>query len=215
MPRGLNDHRESNTEHGLVSSVVNDDLILEQSVGPATLAAIVRAQLAEPSRLKRSGDVHPTRTGARAGRRQTRAAGRYTAHAALAYDALIERALAATGLASRERAEVAIEEVLSGIIRRITPEEAHHLVSQLPSSLRERLAGAAHGPDLRVTSAQLEEAVERRLRLGPGAGAAVVRSVWAALAATVSAGELEDVRSQLPADMKDLFTSPSTEQLPH
>jgi len=44
----------------LVGMVTLDDLIADQAVPPELLAAIVRAQLAEPARLKRAGERGPS-----------------------------------------------------------------------------------------------------------------------------------------------------------
>jgi CBS domain-containing protein len=43
----------------LVGMVTLDDLIADKAVDPDTLAAIVRAQLAEPARLKQAGKRRP------------------------------------------------------------------------------------------------------------------------------------------------------------
>lgn len=195
----------------LVGLVTFDDLVLDQTVAPGTLAAIVQAQLAAPSRLKPQGQTHPTRSEVDAQLRRARAERRHAGRAALAYGALLGRTLIAARLESRERTEAALEEVLSQLLRRITPDEARQLLAQLPSSLQGRLAAAPTGPDRGITRATIEHAVSKRLDVTPGRADGIALGVCEALAATISAGELENLRSQLPTDMKDLLPTTPVE----
>jgi uncharacterized protein (DUF2267 family) len=162
----------------LAGMITLDDLILEQSVAPATLDPQVRRARAEQ---------------------------RHAGRAALSYGVMIGHALACARLESRERTEAALEEVLFQILRRITPDEAHQLLAQLPSLLQGRLAAAATGPDREVTRETLQQAVASRLDVAPLRASAIVRGICESLSATISAGELDNLRSQLPSDMKALL----------
>jgi uncharacterized protein (DUF2267 family) len=189
----------------LVGLITLDDMILGQTVAPATLAAIVQAQLSAPARLKPEGDTHPVHPKVDPEQRRTRAEHRHAARASLAYGELLGRTLATARLESRERTAAALEEVLFQLLRRITPDEARQLLAQLPSLLQERLTSASTGPDRSITCTTLEQAVTDRLDVPPARARAIVLGVCEALAATISAGELENLRSQLPTDMKDLL----------
>jgi uncharacterized protein (DUF2267 family) len=191
---------------GLVAGIITlDDLILEQTVAPGLAAEIVRAQLAEPRRHKRAGETHPTRRKAPAGSPGLHAAPRGPALGTRAYDALIRCMQNGAGVQNRERVEAAVEEVLSVVLRGITPAEAEQLIAQLPSVLRERLAHAPRGPDRGVTRATLEQAVANRLGIDRAHAGEVVLVVCDALGATISSAKFEDVQSRLPADLKNLF----------
>jgi CBS domain-containing protein/uncharacterized protein (DUF2267 family) len=186
----------------LAGIVTLDDLILERAIEPTLLAAIVRAQLSEPARLKARVHVRPM-----APHRARR--GRHASRAAAAYESLLTRTLAATGLASREEADAALESVVTGLLRRIRPEEARHLLAELPQLLRERLTDVAAGPDRNVTLGEIERALEVRLNVERERAAEIVLQIGSALEDTISAGEIEDVQAQLPADMKHMFDSPT------
>lgn len=191
----------------VVGLVTLDDLLLERAVDSALLAAIVRGQLSEPSRLKRRGPIRPT--GPWGGSDAMRAARRHAARAQRSYAALLARTQQATGLAAPERAAAALEEVLSAIVRRIRPEEARELLAQVPSLLADRLAAEVQQPDREVTRHSVERAIAARLSVDAGQASQLARAVGQALGQAISAGEAADVRGQLPADMQELL-APAT-----
>jgi CBS domain-containing protein/uncharacterized protein (DUF2267 family) len=180
----------------LVGLVTLDDLMLESSLDADVLAAVVKAQLEEPAPLKPAGQVHPDKP-ARHHRHEARAQERF--------GRLLHLVKEATGLPRRELAETALEVVLGAVIRRITPQEAEDLLAQLPSKLQERLHDAPRGPDRHVDFASVARALAERLELGPDEAIAVARGVGTALEQVVSGGEIDDVRSQLPTRMRELF----------
>jgi uncharacterized protein (DUF2267 family) len=191
----------------LVGLVTLDDLILEQGVDMATCAAILRAQLSEPSRLKRKGPPGPAAAlrGTEADRQ--RLIRRHIARAKSAHDRLVVRVLEATRMPTFDRAEAALEEVISGVARRISPDEARQFLSQLPSLLADRIAPELDGADREITRSTIEHAVMRRLSVDPDRAEEIVRHVGRALAQSISAGEIADVSAQLPRDMKGVFAS--------
>jgi CBS domain-containing protein/uncharacterized protein (DUF2267 family) len=189
----------------LAGIVTLDDLILERAIEPTLLAAIVRAQLSEPARLKTRTQVRPM---AARGERHERAAQRHDARSKVAYDNLLGRAVDATGLPTRDDAAAALDTVITGLLRRIRPEEARHLLAELPQMLRERLADVTVGPDRNITLGELEGALEARLNVDHERAAEIVRQIGRALEETISAGEIEDIQAQLPAEMKRMFEGP-------
>jgi predicted transcriptional regulator len=82
----------------LVGMVTLDDLIADRAVEPSLIAAVVRAQLAEPSRLKVAGQRSPG--GRTQGLTQANGAGRTRGHGP-------ERREPRAGIAGRLRREVA------------------------------------------------------------------------------------------------------------
>jgi len=189
---------------GLVSL---DDLLLEQAVDAPTLAAVVRAQLSDPARLKRRGPVGPSATWGGTDAARERLAQRHDARAQRSYAALIQRAQAAACLTAPERAAAVVEEVLSAIIRRIRPEQARRLLAQVPSLLAERLeAEVEDASDPNVTRHRLEQAIALRLSVDAQHAAQLARAVGGALVQTITAGEIAHLQSQLPPDMQELLT---------
>jgi len=189
-------------EH-VVGLVTLDDVMLSGDAEPSTLAEIVRGQLAEPARRKPARVTHPVRTprAARSVEREERhqsRAGR-TLHD---FSKLLREEL---GLDDSERALIAFEVVAAALMQRLTPNEAHDFVSQLPSIMRERLDGLPVGPDPQVTRASLEADMAMRLDLDREAATQLVRRVAVSLSDFVSEPEIEQVIGQLPRDMKQMF----------
>jgi hypothetical protein len=127
------------------------------------------------------------------------------------YAAPIERALSGTAMVSRE-----CRCSCRGVPRwrrSSTPDVADHLLAQPPSLPRERLVDVARGPSPASRAQPIEQAVAFRL-LGIDRGLASTGplSVSDALAATIS--ELEHVRTQVPAEWKDLFVPSSRSNEP-
>ena len=60
-------------------------------------------------------------------------------------------------------AETALEVVLNSLVRRLTPDEAKDLISQLPSLMQPALSALPPGPDKRVTRQTIEEELAQRL----------------------------------------------------
>jgi len=193
---------------GLVSL---DDLLLEQAVDAPTLAAVVRAQLSDPARLKRRGPVGPSEGWGGTDATRERLAHRHEARAQRSYAALVQRAQAAACLTAPERAAAVLEEVLSAILRRIRPEQARRLLAQVPGLLAERLEGEVEdGSDPNVTRQSLEQAIAVRLSVDGQRASELARAVGGALIQTITAGEVARLRNQLPADMKELLTPSAT-----
>jgi uncharacterized protein (DUF2267 family) len=107
-------------------------------------------------------------------------------------------------LETGEQAEVALDAVLPLLVRRLIPGEAEDLAAQLPSLLRERLP-LPDGPDKRVTRESIEAELVRRLEVAPERAAEILRAVGATLARSVSPGQIEEVRAQLPEELRAIF----------
>jgi CBS domain-containing protein/uncharacterized protein (DUF2267 family) len=189
----------------LVGLVTLDDLILEQAVDMVTCAAVLRAQLSEPSRLKRRGPPGPAVALPGTDAQRERLARRHTARATSAHARLVHRVLEATSLATFEQAEAALEEVVSGVARRISPEEARQFLAQLPSLLSDRMTPGLDGVDRDITRGTLEQAVMRRLSVDQQRADEILRHVWRVLVESIGPGEMDDVHGQLPPDMKEVF----------
>ena len=114
-----------------------------------------------------------------------RTARRHAARTESAYGDVLRRTLFATGLERIGDVEAALEEVLTGVIRRVQPEEGRHVLAQLPILLRDRLAARLTGPDRSISRASIERSVARRLELDlerareivEGVGDVVMRTV--------------------------------------
>ncbi len=131
----------------VVGIVTLDDLILSGDADLDTLATVVRAQLAAPSHSKGANLLHPMRTP-----REASATDREERHQSRAGKALHDFSKQLRddlGLEDPQRALTAFEVVATALVERLTAAEANDFVSQLPSLMRERLAGCAQAPTLR------------------------------------------------------------------
>jgi CBS domain-containing protein/uncharacterized protein (DUF2267 family) len=188
---------DGSTVRGMVTL---DDLILERGVDPVTLAAIVRHQLSEPSKLKPRGWTRPGQHSAA----DTRL--RRDAHRRRAYAQLLRRALGKTQLSLADQAEVALQVVLAGLVRRVNPDEAADALAQLPVRLREyAIDNITAGPDVGIDREAIEREIDRRLEVGRERAAHILEQTVEALKTSIDEGELRDFASQLPRDLKDLL----------
>jgi CBS domain-containing protein/uncharacterized protein (DUF2267 family) len=186
----------------IIGIVTLDDLILEHAVDAYTLAAVVRAQLAAPTKLKRAGYVRPVANKAPAGVR----AARHEQRRQQGYAALLKRTMDSTGLGTREEAECALHTVLSALLRRVNADEAGDLLAQLPSRVREYAVRAVPaGPALCVSRGSIERSLAACLDVGPERAARIAVQVAQVLEESVSAGELAQFKAQLPGDLRELF----------
>ncbi|MEZ4295878.1 MAG: CBS domain-containing protein [Polyangiaceae bacterium] len=199
-----------------VGLVTLDDLLLEGDIDAQAAAGVIRAQLSEPARYKARGAVHPEAT-ARQGvsPRGARSMMRRSARAATAYARALKDVQARTGIAEAARAELALKIVLGSVCRRVTPEEARHFLSQLPSVLKDELARHLDGPHRHITRTSIENELASVLNIDTLRASQVAEGVAAAVADSISLGQIEELKGQLPAELRTLFPSwaPSARQL--
>jgi CBS domain-containing protein/uncharacterized protein (DUF2267 family) len=187
------------TDDGVpVGLVTLDDLLLDGALDPSEARAVLIAQIdaAFPSRSPARQEGLDARARARMRRR---------ARAEATYNRLLHAVERSTGLGSRHRAERALTRVLGAICRRLLPQQASHFIAQLPSKLHGELTDCLDGPDKRISTQSMEAELRRELDLDDDAAAEVLHALCKAVADAISPGEVEAVRSQLPAAMKDLF----------
>jgi CBS domain-containing protein/uncharacterized protein (DUF2267 family) len=200
------------TEDGrLVGLITFDDLVVDGSVGLDALRSIVTAQLEVEAPHKPAGLLHPQGSG----RPEQRAAGRARAlmraeaRAEETYNRLIGAVSSAAAGLDRDRSERALLLGVCMLCRRLIPQEAQHLIAQLPSKLRPRLDQCLDGPDRTVTADSIKSEFSRALGLDPAQSNVVMEAVFKAVGAAVTAGQIAEVRGQLPEDMKHLFAAPT------
>jgi uncharacterized protein (DUF2267 family) len=191
----------------LVGMITLDDLIVDQCVEPTLLADVVRSQLSEPARLKPADSLQPKRRPSAQATRTRRAAQRHAAHVQRSYRDLLARVMSETGLDSPVSAEIALDVVVSGLIKRVSADEARQFLAQLPCLLRERMAEVAKGPDRNVTRVKIAQELANRLTMSSERALGIVYSVCIAVGACVSGGELDDLRSQLPPEMRSILAA--------
>jgi CBS domain-containing protein/uncharacterized protein (DUF2267 family) len=174
-----------------VGLVTLDDLLLDEAAPIDRLGAIIEAQI---------GEGGPAATARSPARRRS------AARAEATYRRLLNRLCADAGLEDAEQAEAALGLVLEGLVRRLTPDEAEDLIAQLPSLLQPSLYALASGPDRLVTRETIEQDLARRLEVEPARAAEFLAAVGALVVQIVSPGQMEDVRGQLPASLREVFT---------
>lgn len=104
-------------------------------------------------------------------------------------------------------AETASRSVLAALTDRITDEEANDLASQLPHDLRDFIRRRT-GPLQKMDMDTFVSRIQGDLDLETWDQAArVAAGVFAVLKRAVSPGEWEDVVSQLPRELQDMFVT--------
>ncbi len=174
-----------------VGMVTLDDLLLDEAAPIDRLAAIVEAQL---------GEGGPASTGRSPSRRRS------AARAEATYRRVINQLRADIDFEDDNQAETALEIVLDSLVRRLTPDEAEDLIAQLPSLLQPALYALPLGPDKLITRETIEQQLVQQLRVEPSRAEKILAAVGALIAQTVSPGQMEDVRSQLPESLREVFS---------
>jgi CBS domain-containing protein/uncharacterized protein (DUF2267 family) len=194
-------------ENGQLAGLITfDDLIVDGSVGIDVLRSIVTAQLEVEAPHKPAGLLHPQGPGRAEEQPVTRARAlvRAKARADATYNRLVGAVASGAGL-DRDRAERALLLAVCMLCRRLTAQEAQHLIAQLPSRLQPRMEQCLDGPDRSVTTSAIETELGRALAVDSDKATTTLQAVCRALADTVSKGQIDEVRGQLPEGMKQLF----------
>ena len=174
----------------LVGMVTLDDLLLDEAAPIDRLAAIVEAQIGE---------------GGPAGTDRSPARRRNAARAEGTYRRVVNQLRADTGLENDGQAETALGIVLDSLVRRLTPHEAEDLIAQLPSLLQPALYALPLGPDKLITRETIEQELMQQLGVAPSQAAKLLFATGALIAQSVSTGQMEDVRAQLPESLREVF----------
>lgn len=174
-----------------VGIVTLDDLLLDEAAPLDRLAAIVEAQI---------GEGGPAKTDRAPARRRS------AARAEATWRRVVNQVRADTGLDKEGQAEVALEIVLDSLVQRLTPDEADDLIAQLPSLLQPSLYALPPGPDKGITAHTIERELEQELAVGPSYAAQILVGIGALIASIVSPGQMKDVRGQLPASLREVFS---------
>lgn len=185
-----------------VGLITFDDLVLDGNVGIEALRGIVTAQLEVEAPQKPAGALHPEAPATAQGR--ARALMRAKARAEATYRRMVDAVAEPTGL-DGPRSERALFVAVCMLCRRLMSEEALHLIAQLPSRLQPRLTDCLGGPDRSVTIQSMQDELARSLGLSAKRADEILRAVFWVISEHVSAGQIAEVRGQLPEEMKSLF----------
>lgn len=170
----------------VVGMVTLDDLLLDEGAPLDELAAIVEAQIGE------GGPASPVRA-------------RNAARAESTYRRLLNQLRTNAGLETAAEAEAALEIVLKAVVCRLTPDEAKDLIAQLPSLLKPTLSALPPGPDKTVSRQTIETDLVERLQVVPTRAAQLMAAVGTTIAESVSIGQIQEVRNQLPGELRGIF----------
>jgi len=179
-------------EGAVVGVVTFDDLLADEAASLEDFADVVRAQVGD------GGPMAPTRLEMQAARRR---ASRLDA----SYRRFVNEFRTESTLPSVDQADTALTIVLSALVRRLTADEAKDLIAQLPLRIGERLRGLPPGPDKSITAEGIVAELSERLGVASARASDVLDAVVRTLDANVSAGQMQDVRHQLPKDLRSVF----------
>jgi CBS domain-containing protein/uncharacterized protein (DUF2267 family) len=185
-----------------VGLVTLDDLVVDNAAGAEALRDIVTAQLEVEAPQKPAGTLHPS--AGRTAQSQARASMRAKARAEATYGRMLQAVTEATGL-ERDRSERALLIACCMLCHRLTPGEAQDLIAQLPLLLQGHLAQCAVGPDRAVSTQTIIGELGRSLALEAASASSILYAVFKVISESVSAGQISEVRGQLPDEMKALF----------
>ncbi|HNP37547.1 MAG TPA: CBS domain-containing protein [Woeseiaceae bacterium] len=180
------------SENGRVVGIVTlDDLLLDEAAPLDELAAIVQAQIGE------GGPIESPRSPARR---------RSLARAEATLARLVNAVQAETSLEDRQQSQNAIDTTLALLVQRITPGEANNFIAQLPSLLQPALRALPLGPDKSIDRKTLVDELSRQLGLDTAQAERLAGQVIGTIMTAISPGQADDLRRQLPEDLRSLFT---------
>ena len=180
-------------EGAVVGVVTLDDLLADEAASLEDFADVVRAQVGD------GGPMAPTRL-------QMQAARRRASRLDASYRRLLNEFRTESSLPPTDQADTALMIVLSALVRRLTADEAKDLIAQLPLRLGERLRALPPGPDKSITAEGIQAELADRLGVASARASELLEAVVRTLDANVSAGQMQDVRHQLPKDLRTVFT---------
>ena len=195
LMRERNIRRIPLVEHDRVVGMVTlDDLILDEAAPLEELAAIVEAQIGE------GGPADSDRSPARR---------RRLVRAEATLNRLVKQVQEDAGLEDADQARAALDIVVGALVRRLTPGEAKDFISQLPSLLKPHLQTLPPGPDRSVTRESIEGDLVARLGVDQSRATSVLASVANTVLDSISPGEADEVRRQLPKELQDVLAAPA------
>jgi CBS-domain-containing membrane protein/uncharacterized protein (DUF2267 family) len=174
----------------VVGMITLDDLLLDEIAPLEELAAIVQSQIEE------GGPAPSTRTPAHR---------RSLARAESTLGRLLNEVRAETGLEDPEQSRIALDIVLASLVQRLTQQEANDLITQLPSLLQPGLRALPTGPDKAIDEASIEAKLSAQLDVDSSEAARILAVIAGIIAGSISEGQAEDVRGQLPSGLRDVF----------
>lgn len=130
------------------------------------------------------------------------------------YDEFVAQVQKRAEIDSREQAERAIEATLETLAERLVGGEPKDLAAQLPPELASYLQQPFAGAGEDLTLDDFFVIVSEREHVPETEAAFHARVVCGLLAEVVSMGEIENVRSQLPSDIRQLFEVENEGELP-
>lgn len=138
-----------------------------------------------------------------------RHAQRHESRAGATYQWFLEGLSADTGW-STEEADLYVSAVVGVLEEQLPAREAHGLLAQLPSRIRERVAAEASAEPTPPSSADaFLGRVAARLDVDPDDVDAIARMVFRALRMHLSTGEAHAVEACLPDDLRRLWNPPA------
>ncbi len=173
----------------IVGMVTLDDLLLDEVASQKAVAAIVQSQIGEGGPYLARSPAHR----------------RGIARAQATLTRFLAEIRDEAGFEDLERARIAVDIVLSSLVRRLIPQEARDLIAQLPSLLQRQLRSLPPGPDKSINEKSIQAELCEHLGVKTPAGAQILAAVAGVIAGCISAGQAEDVRRQLPAGLRRIF----------
>jgi uncharacterized protein (DUF2267 family) len=130
------------------------------------------------------------------------------------YEEFIGKVRKRARLASTEEAENATRATLSTLAERLEGNEADDLAAQLPQELANFMLTYGTGRGERYSLDEFFRLVSEREGVALADGEYHARVVIGLLAESVTVGEIDDVRAQLPADFAHLFDVENEGEIP-
>ena len=184
-------------EHGprkCVGLITLDDLVAAKLVDPEKLARIIKAQ------IWRRGFAHFEAY------RRARAEARSEAHTRQTLNHFYKTIAENTQIPSEILTPV-IHYLLGSFVRRLHYTGAAHFISQLPRLLQEDLLDLSAGPDRSINAESICAALQSRYGFEKDQAHEVLANFCSCLTELINMGQIEQIQTQLPEDLRALFSA--------
>lgn len=186
-------HQTENKRQKCVGIITVDDLLASRSIDYDHVSRVVQSQI-----FRRRGKLMQEINAERAELRSE-------AHTEQTFNRFFN--VMAEGIEMKhETANSFVRHVLSDLVRRLHYTAAANLIAQLPQKLQDELLDLPAGPKREITAQRILTECFEKFGLSEQAARQSLLRFWSTLETLIDRGELGHLMSQLPEDLRTLFT---------
>lgn len=183
-------HMRSNGKQRCLGVITLDDLIKENLIDLSEESKILKSQ------LKSNAE--------KIGRGRIRSIFHSTGNKEHSFHLFIKTVEKQTGL-NRAKSHLLVHEVLTLVLKRVPAKTGQNLLSQLPFEIQMQLLNQVSPADRTINGKMALNYVKKRFHVNEIEAKILTQGVWRSLEESISVGELNHLRRELPKDFLEIF----------